>query len=96
MCYDMQAATVAAVVKFEDFRDYASSQYTVTISRAQQLTGFVKGCWCSANTVQTIRASKSQERERAKSATCLLMFFFETVPFLPRVVDSWISHLWYT
>lgn len=37
MCYDMQAATVAAVVKFEDFRDYASSQYTVTISRAQQL-----------------------------------------------------------
>ena len=37
MCYDMQAATVAAVVKFEDFRDYASSRHTVTISRAQQL-----------------------------------------------------------
>ena len=44
-------------------------------------TGFVKGCWCSANTVQTIRASKSQERERAKSATCLLMCFFRDSAF---------------
>jgi len=36
-CMALQVQTSRETVKFEDFRDFASSRFAVTISRAQQL-----------------------------------------------------------
>ena len=78
MCYYMQAATVEAAVTFEDFRDYASSQHKVTISRVQQLALSKAAGAVPAPSKQLELANRKRDKEpRAQHAViCLKHIFF--------------------